>query len=351
MILSLEDHYMTVEYDFLKACWGQPTERTPVWLMRQAGRYLPQYMEVRKNVTFLELCKTPELAAEVTIQPIDYLGADAAILFSDILTPVEPMGMELDFNPGPVFADPIRTKAQIDALRIPEMEEDVPYVLETIKILRREFEGRVPLIGFAGAPFTLACYMVEGKGSKDFAQIKRMMYAEPELFAALMEKVVEMDRQYLNAQIAAGAQAVQIFDTWGGIVSPVDFERFILPYVQKLINGLNRDGVPVIYFVKGSGAMLDLVKKAGSDVVGLDWYIGLNTAREILGDDVAVQGNLDPTVLYAPQPEIEAQVKRILDENAGRSGHIFNLGHGILPTVPPENARFMVECVHRLSQK
>ena len=202
---------MSEDYTFLKACRGEKTDYTPVWLMRQAGRYLPQYMAVRKKVTFLELCKTPELAAEVTIQPIDYLDADAAILFSDILTPVEPMGLKLDFVPGPVFENPVRTEADIDALRIPVMEEDVPYVLETIKILRREFEGRVPLIGFGGAPFTLACYMVEGKGSKDFASLKQMMYADFPLYDALMKKVTEMDRRYLNMQIEAGAQAIQIF--------------------------------------------------------------------------------------------------------------------------------------------
>ena len=342
---------MSTDYTFLKACRGEATDYTPVWLMRQAGRYLPQYMAVRKNVTFLELCKTPELAAEVTIQPIDYLNADAAILFSDILTPVEPMGLKLDFVPGPVFENPVRTQADVDALRIPEMEEDVPYVLETIKILRREFEGRVPLIGFGGAPFTLACYMVEGKGSKDFAQIKRMMYGAPELYAQLMEKVTEMDRLYLNAQIKAGAQVIQIFDTWGGIMSPLDYERFILPYTKKLIDGLDRSNVPVIHFVKGSGTMLDVVKKAGSDVMGLDWHVNLGQARDLLGPDVAVQGNLDPTVLYAPKAHIETEVKRILDENAGRPGHIFNLGHGILPTVDPEHAKFMVECVHRLSGK
>jgi uroporphyrinogen decarboxylase len=342
---------MSKDYTFIKACWGQPTEFTPVWLMRQAGRYLPQYMAVRRNCTFLELCKTPELAAEVTIQPIDYLGADAAILFSDILTPVEPMGMKLDFVPGPVFENPIRSMADVQALRIPEMEADVPYVLETIRILRREFEGRVPLIGFGGAPFTLACYMVEGKGSKDFALIKKMMYGAPEVYAALMEKITEMDRQYLNAQIDAGAQAIQIFDTWGGIVSPIDYERYILPYTTKLINGLNRQGIPIIHFVKGAGTMLESVKKAGSDVVGLDWHIGLDRARNILGPQVAVQGNLDPTVLYAPKAHIEAEVKRILAENGDRPGHIFNLGHGILPTVDPEHAKFMVECVHRLSGK
>lgn len=342
---------MSPKYPFLEACWGRPTEFTPVWLMRQAGRYLPDYMRVRSKVSFLELCKTPELAAEVTIQPIDVLGVDTAILFSDILTPVEPMGLKLDFAPGPVFENPVRTRADVDALRIPEMEEDVPYVIEAIKILRRELEGRVPLIGFGGAPFTLACYMVEGKGSKDFAQIKRMMYAAPDLYADLMEKVTEMDRQYLNAQIDAGAQAVQIFDTWGGILSPVDYERYILPYTKKLIAGLNRKDIPVIHFVKGAGTMLNLVKQAGADVIGLDWHVSLGQARDTLGADVAVQGNLDPTVLYAPKAHIEGEVQRILDENAGRPGHIFNLGHGILPTVAPENAVHMVECVHRLSRK
>ena len=338
------------DYPFLKACRGEATDFTPVWLMRQAGRYLPQYMAVRSKCTFLELCKTPELAAEVTIQPIDYLGADAAILFSDILTPVEPMGLKLDFVPGPVFENPVRTMADVNALIIPDPEEGVPFVMETLRILRRAFEGRVPLIGFGGAPFTLACYMVEGKGSKDFAHIKKMMYAAPDVYAALMDKITEMDRLYLNAQVKAGAQAIQIFDTWGGIVSPTDYEKFVLPYTKKLIDGLDRS-VPVIHFVKGAGTMLDLVNRAGSDVVGLDWHVNLGKARDILGPKVGVQGNLDPTVLYAPHAHIEREVKRILDENAGRPGHIFNLGHGILPNVPPENAKFMVDCVHRLSKK
>ena len=336
---------------FLDACWGKPVDRTPVWLMRQAGRYLPEYMAVRSKCTFLELCKTPELAAEVTIQPVDILGVDAAIMFSDILTPVEPMGMKLDFVPGPVFESPIRSMADVEKLRIPQMEQDVPYVLETIKILRRELAGKVPLIGFGGAPFTLACYMVEGKGSKDFAQIKRMMYAAPDVYAALMDKITTMSMEYLNAQIAAGAQCIQIFDTWGGILSPADYERYVLPYTVRLINGLNRMETPVIHFVKGAGAMLDTVKKAGGDVMGLDWHVKLGAARDLIGPQMAVQGNLDPTVLYATREIIEREVKRVLDENAGRPGHIFNLGHGILPTVPPENARFMVECVHRLSQK
>jgi uroporphyrinogen decarboxylase len=335
---------------FLDACWGKPVDVVPVWLMRQAGRYLPDYMRVRSKCTFLELCKTPELAAEVTIQPVDILGVDAAILFSDILTPVEPMGMHLDFVPGPVFRDPIRTMADVEALKIPNMEQDVPYVLDAVKLLRKELATKVPLIGFGGAPFTLACYMVEGKGSKDFAALKRMMYAEPEVYAALMDKITTMDMEYLNAQIKAGAQAIQIFDTWGGMLSPADYERYVLPYTQRLINGLDRTHVPVIHFVKGAGTMLEIVKQAGGDVMGLDWHVNLGKARDVLGD-MAVQGNLDPTVLFAPKDVIEREVKRVLDENAGRPGLIFNLGHGILPTVPPENAIYMVECVHRLSQK
>ena len=336
---------------FIDACWGKPVDRTPVWLMRKAGRYLPEYMRVRSKCTFLELCKTPELAAEVSIQPVDILNVDAAIMFSDILTPVEPMGMKLDFVPGPVFEHPIRSMTDVEALRIPQMEQDVPYVIETLKILRRELATRVPLIGFGGAPFTLACYMVEGKGSKDWATIKRMMYAAPEVYHALLEKVTMMSMEYLNAQIKAGAQVIQIFDTWGGVLSPTDYAKYVLPYTTKLINGLNRMDTPIIHFVKGAGTMLDIVQQAGGDVMGLDWHTNLGKARDILGTNMAVQGNLDPTVLYAPREIIEAEVQRVLNENADRPGHIFNLGHGILPTVPPENAIHMVECVHRLSQK
>ncbi len=345
---------MTTEHNFLKACWRQPVDQVPVWLMRQAGRYLPQYKAVRAQGggTFLDLCKDPVRAAEVTIQPIDILDADAAILFSDILTPIEPMGMTLDFVPGPVFENPVRTAADVDALIVPEdMAQAVPYVPAIIKRLRVAFEGRVPLIGFGGAPFTLACYMVEGKGSKDFASLKQMMYSDFPLYDALLQKITEMDRRYLNMQIEAGAQAIQIFDTWGGLLAPHDYARYILPYVKQLIDGLKRDGIPIIYFVKGGGTMLDLVKESGADVLGLDWHVNLGKARDVLGGDVAVQGNLDPTVLYAPKEYIEKEVQRILDENDNRPGFIFNLGHGILPTIPPENAIHMVECVHRLSLK
>ncbi len=342
------------EYNFLKACWGQPVDCVPVWLMRQAGRYLPQYRAVRAQGagTFLDLCKDVDRAVEVSLQPVDILGVDAAIMFSDILTPVEPMGLKLDFMPGPVFANPVRSAADVDALTVPEnMAAAVPYVPQILAGLRRRLDGRVPVIGFGGAPFTLACYMVEGKGSKDFAELKKMMYGDPQLYHALMEKVTAMSANYLNMQIDAGAQTIQVFDTWGGLVSPHDFEKYILPYSSKLIAKLKGKGVPIIYFVKGSGTMLELVKQAGSDVIGLDWHISLGKARDILGDDVAVQGNLDPSVLYAPQAVIEAEIARILRENADRPGFIFNLGHGITPQVDPQNAIFMVETVHRLGSK
>lgn len=335
---------------FLDACRGLPVDRTPVWLMRQAGRYLPAYRRIRSTCSFLELCKTPELAAEVTIQPVDILGVDAAILFSDILIPLEPMGMRFDFVPGPLFEDPVRTIGDVESLRVPSMDEELPFVLETIRILRRELEGRVPLIGFGGAPFTLACYMVEGQGSKGFATVKRMMYSAPEVFAALMDKLATMLVAYLGAQIAAGVQAVQVFDTWGGILSPSDYERHVLPYTARVLSSLDAQ-VPVIHFVKGAGAMLELVRRAGGDVIGLDWHVSLGRGRDLLGPGTAVQGNLDPTVLYGPRSLIEAEVKRILEENGGRPGHVFNLGHGILPDTPPENAMFMVDCVHRLSDK
>jgi uroporphyrinogen decarboxylase len=338
-----------MDYRFLKACRGEAVDATPIWIMRQAGRYLPEYMKVREKVTFLELCKTPELAAEVTIQPIDILGVDAAILFSDILTPVEPMGLKLDFVPGPVFENPVRTLADVERLRVPIPEEGVPYVMETIRILRRELEGRVPLIGFGGAPFTLACYMVEGKGSKEFAHIKRMMYAAPETYRALMDKVTAMDVAYLAAQVKAGAQAIQIFDTWGGILSPADYRRFVLPYTRRLIDSLAGCGVPVIHFVKGAGSMLETVKEAGGDVAGLDWHVNLGAARDTLGPGMAVQGNLDPTVLFAPLSFIEGEVRRILTENAGRPGHVFNLGHGILPPTSPDHAKALVRMVHEFS--
>lgn len=336
---------------FLRACRREPVERTPVWMMRQAGRFLKSYRALRKKADFLTMCKTPELAAEATLLPINELGVDAAILFSDILIPVEAMGMELEFDPSPVFADPIRSKAQIHALIVPDPAATVPYVLEAIRILRKELANRVPLIGFSGAPFTLASYMVEGGGSKNFIELKMLMYQEPGLYAELMDKITETVILYLNAQIAAGAQAVQIFDTWGGILTPADYEKYDLPYTRRVIDGLNRNGVPVIHYVGTGSSLLSLIRTAGSDVVGIDWRIDIDEARKILGPDIAVQGNFDPTALFAPIPEIQRRVKDILDRNAGRPGHIFNLGHGILPPTPEAHARAFIEAVQTYSQR
>jgi uroporphyrinogen decarboxylase len=333
---------------FLDACRCLPVSRTPVWIMRQAGRYLPCYRAIRSRVSFLDLCKTPELAAEVSLQPVRLLGVDAAILFSDILIPLEAMGMKLAFTPAPVLGWPVRSQKAVDALQVPDVEEQLPFVPETIRILRRELAG-TPLIGFCGAPFTLACYLAEGKGSRDFLAVRKMMFAAPRLFHGLMEKLTATGIRYLNVQIEAGVQAVQIFDTWGGLLAPADYGEFVFPYLRRLIQGLERRGVPVILFVKGCGGLLDLLRDSGADVIGLDWTVSLARARRLLGPETAVQGNLDPVLLLAPQARIEAAVQRILEENAGRPGHIFNLGHGILPATPVDNVRFLVETVHRLS--
>jgi len=336
---------------FLRACRSEPVEMTPVWMMRQAGRFLESYRALRKKADFLTMCKTPELAAAATMLPVNEVGVDAAILFSDILIPIEPMGMELQFTPAPLFPDPIRNRAQIDALRVPDPEESVPFVMDAVRLLRKELDGKVPLIGFSGAPFTLATYMVEGGGSKSYIHLKSLMYQEPGLYAALMDKITDTVICYLNAQIAAGAQAVQVFDTWGGILSPGDYETFDLPYTRRVIEGLNREGVPVIHYVGTGSALLSKIKEAGSDVVGVDWRIDLDEARKILGPKIAVQGNLDPTALFAPIPEIERRVKEILDRVGDAPGHIFNLGHGILPPTPEAHAKAFVDAVHRYSKK
>lgn len=337
---------------FLRACRREPVERTPVWIMRQAGRYLKEYREVRaKAGSFLNLCKTPELACEVTLQPVDIVGVDAAIIFSDILILVEAMGMPLDFleSAGPVLESTIKDQASVDALHVPDPVEEVPFLLEAIRLTRAELEGRVPLIGFTGAPFTLASYMIEGKTSKQFLDIKTMMFHQPLVMHALLDKVAKAVTVYLNAQIEAGAQAVQIFDSWAGTLSPRDFAEFALPYTKQVIEGLKGDGVPVIYFAQGNPAVLDLVKAAGPDVVGVDWRIEFGKARDLLGPDVAAQGNLEPCCLFLPEEELRERVAEIITQNAGRPGHIFNLGHGILPPTPVEKAKALVRAVHELS--
>ncbi len=345
---------------FLKACWGEQVPYTPVWIMRQAGRYLRQYQKIRKKVDFLTLCKTPELAAEVTIQPIDALGVDAAILFSDILVPVEAMGMSLEFHEkkGPVFKNPVRDRSSVDKLLVPRPEESLSFVLEAIKILRRELSGRVPLIGFSGAPFTMVTYMVEGGTSKNFLHTKKMVFQTPDLYASLMDKVTSTVIEYLKAQIVAGAQAVQLFDTWAGIFSPGDYKTYVLPYVKKVIKALKdwqgiekKERVPIIYFVGECSGLLEEIKTCGADVIGIDWRINLDDAVKRLGSNYSVQGNLDPCALFLPKEKIDERVKEILSRAVSARGHIFNLGHGVLPETQVENVVAMVEMVHRLSRK
>jgi len=336
---------------FLRACRGEKTDYTPVWFMRQAGRYLPEYQKVRGKVTFLELCHTPELCTEVTLQPIDIFGFDAAILFSDILIPMEAMNLHLEFHEGrgPIFRDPVRDRKGVDALVVPDPDATMPFVMETIRLLRKEL--KVPLIGFSGAPFTLATYLIEGGSSKVFLETKKMMFQAPQLYGALLDKITQCTSLYLQAQARAGAQALQIFDSWAGILAPCDFERFALPYVQTIIRDLRKvTDVPIIYFANNGASLIELSKTAGADVLGLDWRINIGDAVRRVGEH-AVQGNLDPIALFLPKAELEARVKKLLDDASGARGHIFNLGHGILPQTPPEQARIAVEAVHKFSGK
>ena len=339
---------------FLKACRGEEVPYTPVWIMRQAGRYLPEYHTVRSKGSFLDLCKTPDNAAEVTLQPVDILGVDAAILFSDILVPLEPMGMKLDFieSRGPVLSEPIRSQADVDRLRVPDPEEELPYVMETIRILRRELAQKVPLIGFSGAPFTLATYMIEGGSSRNFWNTKKMMYQAPELYDALLTKITDCTIEYLKAQAAAGAQALQVFDSWAGTLAPCDFEEFAIPYVRRIIAELRKvTDVPLIYFANNGASLLEISKTSGADVLGLDWRINIDDAAKRVGPDVSLQGNLDPIALLLPEAKLAKRVESILSQAKSARGHVFNLGHGILPETPPDKAKLLVELVHRLSTR
>jgi uroporphyrinogen decarboxylase len=315
--------------------------------MRQAGRYMPEYRALREKHTLLELCKTPELATQVTLQPLR-LGVDAAILFADILLPLEPMGAPFEFakGEGPVIHTPVSTRAHIDALRVIEPEEGLGYVLSAIKSIKKELVGRVPLIGFAGAPFTLASYLVEGGKSSHFAKTKRLMYAEPDAWTALMGKLAEVVRRYLRAQIEAGADCVQLFDSWVGQLSPEDYKEYVLPHVAHILKDVEKAGVPVIHFGTGTYALLELQRDAGGTVIGLDWRTPLAEGWAKVGHDRAIQGNLDPTVLFAPLDVAKRHAKRVLDAAARRPGHIFNLGHGILPETPVDTVKGVVDFVH-----
>lgn len=330
---------------FLRACRRETVDRTPIWLMRQAGRYMPEYRALREKYSMLEMCRTAELAAEVTLQPLRRFDLDAAILFSDIMIPLQPMGIDFDIveSVGPVVANPVRDVASASQLRVIEPENDVPFVIEAIKMLRRELP--VPLIGFAGAPFTLASYIVEGKPSRDLLLTKKMMRGNSPAWHTLMDKLAQSIAAYLRAQIDAGAQAVQLFDSWVGALSPSDYREFVLPHTQKIFATLAATNVPRIHFGTGTATLLELMKQAGGDVIGVDWRVPLDQAFNRL-NDAAIQGNLDPAVLLMTPEIVAARAREIMAEANGRRGHIFNLGHGILQHTPMENVARLIEVVH-----
>jgi uroporphyrinogen decarboxylase len=341
---------------FLRALSRQPVDRTPVWMMRQAGRYLPEYRATRARAgSFLQLCKAPDMACEVTLQPLERYPLDAAILFSDILTVPDAMGLGLHFEEGegPRFKRTIARDADVAALATPDMETELGYVMDAVRLIRRELDGRVPLIGFAGSPWTVATYMVEGGTSKNFSRIKGMLYDKPALLHQLLERVTRTTIDYLNAQVAAGAQAVMVFDTWGSILTPKTYHSFSLDYMQRIVDGVTREAdgrkVPVVLFTKGGGPWLEAMAATGCDALGVDWTTDIGEARARVGDRVALQGNLDPAVLYASPEVIREEVRQVLESYGPGPGHVFNLGHGIHPEVKPEHAGAMIQAVVELS--
>jgi len=343
---------------FLRALLRQPVDMTPVWIMRQAGRYLPEYRATREKAgSFMQLCTTPELACEVTLQPLKRFPLDAAILFSDILTIPDAMGLGLHFadGEGPQFRSPVRTPADVKRLSVPDPEDKLRYVMDAVRLIRRELDGQVPLIGFAGSPWTLATYMIEGGSSKDFALIKKMLYDQPALLHQLLATTARAVTEYLNAQIAAGAQAVMLFDTWGGALSPRDYREFSLRYMQEIVSGLTRvaEGrkVPVILFTKGGGQWLEAMADSGCDALGVDWTTDLKDARARVGSRVALQGNMDPSVLYASPERIRAEAEVVLASFGQGNGHVFNLGHGIHTGINPDHVAALVDAVHAGSRK
>ena len=339
---------------FLDACNRVPVDATPVWLMRQAGRYLPEYRAIREKLSFVEMCRRPDVAAEVTLQPLRRFDLDAAIIFADILLPLEPMGIGFHFTPedGPVIEKPVRNARDLEGVHSIDSAADLEYVMDAIRLVRRELAGATPLIGFSGAPFTLASYIVEGGHSRNYAHVKTLMYEDPVTFSRLMSLVSEVVVDYLQAQIAAGAETVQLFDSWVGWLSPYDYELLVLPHVRFVVDQVKGRGAPVIYFANGASGMLDRVAQAGSDVMGVDWRIDIDRAWAELagaGNGVAVQGNLDPITLLGPPNAIEERVADVVKRVGGRPGHIFNLGHGLVPQTPPDNVKYLVDAVHRLS--
>jgi len=336
---------------FLRACRREKTDTTPVWFLRQAGRYMPEYQALRRSHRLLEICRTPALAAEVTLQPIERLDVDAAILFADILLPLEPLGVGLEFaqGDGPQIERPVRAAADVDRLRDFDVATDLGYVGESVERIVRELAGRVPLIGFAGAPFTVASYVIEGGSAKGFVRTKRFMYEEPEAWARLMSRLARLTLDYLRMQVTAGADAVQLFDSWVGNLSPADYRRFVMPHSRAVLEPLAALGVPVIHFGTQTGGILGDMRSAGATVVGIDWRVDLRAAWDSLGQDVAVQGNLDPVTLLAPWASVSEATREILRSVAGRPGHVFNVGHGILPETPVEVVADVVRLVREES--
>jgi uroporphyrinogen decarboxylase len=336
----------------MRACRRQPVRYTPIWLMRQAGRYMREYRDVRSRTTFLELCKTPSLASEVTVTAAERLGVDAAIIFADILLILEPMGIDLEFahGEGPVIHNPVKSASDVDRLREVEDVASLDFVFEAIRLTRSALKSDIPLIGFSGAPFTLSSYICEGGGSKNYVSTKTLMYNDSGAWHSMMSLISRGLSKYLNAQIEAGAQAVQLFDSWVGCLSTEDYREFVLPHTRSVIQNIT-PGVPVIHFGTGTGTLLESMREAGGDVIGLDWRVQLDEGWSRIGHDIAVMGNLDPVILFADRQHIISQAKRILEQAAGRPGHIFNLGHGILPETPVDNVIALVDAVHELSAR
>jgi uroporphyrinogen decarboxylase len=338
---------------FMDACYHRQPDATPVWFMRQAGRCLAEYRELRKRYDILTMAKTPELCAQITLMPVEKLGVDGAVLYADIMLPMQGMGVSLEIEPdlGPIIHYPIRTMQDVEKLRVLEAEEATPYVMEAIRLIRREMEGKQAIIGFSGAPFTLACYLIEGRPSRDYGLAKSLMYGQPEVWHALMEKLTEVTSRYLIAQVKAGVNVVQLFDSWVGALSPSVYRQFVFPYTQRIFQAVKATGTPSIHFGTGTGTLLETMAEAGGDLMCVDWRFDLDEAWKRIGYERGIQGNLDPTLLLAPWEAVEAGVKGVLDRAAGRPGHIFNLGHGVLAATEPDMLKRVVETVHTLSAR
>ncbi len=339
---------MTGEARMLAACRRDPVDATPVWFMRQAGRCFAEYRQMRERYEILTIAKTPELSAQVTLMPVERLHVDGAVLFADIMLPLEGMGVPFAIEPeiGPIITDPIRSAHQVDQLRVIDAEEATPYVFDAIRLIRRELAGRAAVVGFAGGPFTLACYLIDGRPSRDFPRTKALMLSQPELWHRLMGTLTEVVVRYLQAQVAAGVQVVQLFDSWAGVLSPTDFENSVLPYSTRIFSTIKAAGVPTIHFSTGTSSLLELIARAGSDLISLDWRDRIDTAWTRIGDDRGVQGNLEPATLLAPFHVVEARTMDILRQVGGRHGHVFNLGHGVLPETSPDDLARLVDLVH-----